>query len=142
MMNREEKLKIAEQWMKQLNMMPQCIEALKKGQVWQSESWGKMSGILYSAEPDVLEKVKEIETEQGVLVWHVIKGTYLLGGEKVNMTSFLLVGNEDTATMELPQCIDNSYAVFAYVQNKSWETGSEYGDVAVLPANGGLRRVG
>lgn len=142
MTNREEKMKIAEQWMEKLGMMPPCIDAMKNGKLWQSEGWGAASGILFTAEPDVLNQAKKIEEEQDALVWHAIKGVYLLGGDRVEMVAYLLVTNEDLNSAELPECEDGSYAVFAYVQNNSWELCSECGDVVVRPANGGLRRVG
>ena len=142
MTNREEKKKIAEQWMRQLGMLTRCINAMKNDKLWQSEGCGPMSGILYAAEPAILEQAKKIEEKQDALVWHAIKGVYLLGGDRVKMVAYLLVTNEDLNGPELPECVDGSYAVFAYVQNNSWELCSEYGDTAVKPANGGLRRVG
>lgn len=139
---REEKLKKAEQWMRQLDMLPPCIHALQKGELWQSEAVGGLGGILFAAEPDIVAMAKKIEEEQDVVVWHVIKGQYNLGGECVEMISYLLVGNQDvTDDTSLEEFQGNQYVSFAYVQNKTWEYGSEYGDVTIMPVNGGLRRV-
>lgn len=139
---RNEKIEKAVQWMRQLDMLSPCIEAFKKGNLWQSEGTGIFSGILYAAEPDIVAMAHKIEEEHDVVVWHVIKGHYNLGGDHVEMISYLLVGNQDvTNNSALEEYQDNQYICFSYVQNKSWAYGSEYGDVTIMPMNGGLRRV-
>lgn len=139
---RNEKIEKAVQWMRKLGMMSPCIEAFKNGKLWQSEGAGIFSGILYAAEPDIVAMAHKIEEEQDVVVWHAIKGHYNLGGEHVKMVSYLLVGNQDVADdISLEEYPNHQYVCFSYVQNKSWEYGSEYGDVTIMPMNGGLRRV-
>ncbi len=133
----EDKNNIALEWMRKMEMMNECVEAFKKGKLWQSEGAGFMSGILYEASEEVLHKAKEIEEKTGQLVWHVIRGVYLVSGDKVKMDTYLLVEEGETFEHE-----NETYCCYAYVDNKTYPMDSEYGSVLITNANGGLKRVG
>ena len=143
MVNREEKLELAIRWMEQLNVLKPCRDALKRGELWQSEGAGVMSGILYTASEETVEKAKEIEDKYNVLVWHAIKGVYIFGGtDRFEVSTYLLVADEDVEMDHRLQTADlNNYYALAYVDNETDPMLSELGEVAIANANGGLRRV-
>lgn len=74
MRNYEKKLELACHWMEQLDVLQPCIDALRKGELWQSEGAGIMSGLLYTAEPAIREQAKKLEEKYDALVWHAING--------------------------------------------------------------------
>lgn len=128
---------VALEWMRRLDMMGSCIRAFRGDKLWQSEGSGIMSGILYEASEDVLQKAKEIEKESGLVVWHVIRGTYIVGGDQVQMDTYLLAEENEVFDHER-----NNYVCYAYVDNKTYPVDSEYGSVLIKNANGGLKRIG
>lgn len=132
MTNREK----AVAYMSQLKMLPEVIQRFEEGQLFRSETMG----ILFDATDEQMEEVKRLEAD-GNVVWHIIFGTYILGGsDKVDMEAYLLVTDEDPDELYM-EGSTVAYA-FAYVKNLTWDDCSEYGEVCVKQVHGGLTRVG
>lgn len=144
MRNYEKKLELACHWMEQLDVLQPCINALRKGELWQSEGAGIMSGLLYTAEPAIREQAKKLEEKYDALVWHAIKGTYIFGGtDRMEMVVYLMVTEDDIRdnNISLEHADTSCYYCFGFVENRTEPMFSESGDCLVSPANGGLRRV-
>lgn len=138
-----EKRELAVNMMQHLGVMHPCIDALKKGGLWQSESlMPGFGGILFEASQDVREKAAELEKNGDALVWHVIRGRYNIGGDLMDLDTYLLVTNSDADSGELPleRCKEGDFA-FSYVYNRTAPDCSEYGDVLIKMENGGIVRV-
>ena len=122
-------------FIKQLKLHPNVERELREDDIV-NVSEGP-DAILFWSKDEQDETIDTLQEEDNV-VWHIVKGTYILGGEdKCEMEAYLLVTNEDDD--ELPKEGD-SYEVFAYVKNLSWPDCSEYGYVRVQMKNGGLVR--
>lgn len=144
MHNFKRKLELACRWMEQLDILQPCIDALREGKLWQSEGAGIMSGLLYTAEPEVQAYAKKLEKKYDALVWHAIKGTYILDGtDRMEMVIYLMVTESDVRdnNISLEHADTNCYYCFGFVENRTEPTFSESGDCLISPVNGGLRRV-
>ena len=116
--------------MKRLNLMPTVVGNFKQGKLMFSE----FGGILYDAN----EKCKEACTrviERGGLPYHVIRTQTEFG----DLYAVLYVSeNTQEWKLERPDC---NGEMVAYVYNTTDDMCSEYGDIVVTSANGGLARV-
>ena len=120
-------------FIKQLGMHKNVLSEFKTGQINASEA----GGILYWANEHETEKIIELQ-EDGNVVWHIIRGTYVLGGtDQCEMIVYLLATDEDAEFLVFE---DGSYEAFAYVENGTWPDCSEYGYIYVEPSVGGLVR--
>jgi hypothetical protein len=96
-------------------------------------------GYYVDQEPEIWNKVKEVEKENGGLV-------YALTHEQ---TSFgecwsMLYVPRDCETVEdvLDPINSKDFYVFAYVWNKDDDWCSEFGDIVVRSFGGGIKRIG
>jgi hypothetical protein len=96
-------------------------------------------GFYVDQEPEIWNKVKEVEKENGGLV-------YALTHEQ---TSFgecwsMLYVPKDCETVEevLDPINSKDFYVFAYVWNKDDDWCSEFGDIVVRSFGGGIKRIG
>ena len=134
--------------MEQKEIAIQCLERLdiykpyirkfksKAGVPCFFENFG---GFYVDQEPEIWNKVKEVEKENGGLV-------YALTHE---MTDFgecwsMLYVPRDCETVEdvLDPINSKEFYVFAYVWNKSDDWCSEFGDIVVKSFGGGIKRIG
>ena len=96
------------------------------------------AGFYVDQEPDIYNKMKEVEEEYSILV-------YALTHEITDMgeTWSMLCVPHDTERVEdvLGRFNQNEYYAFAYVWNKSNTIFSEFGDVVVKSFVGGLKRI-
>ncbi len=134
--------------MEQKEIAIQCLEKLdiykpyirkfksKAGVPCFFENFG---GFYVDQEPEIWNKVKEVEKENGGLV-------YALTHEQ---TSFgecwsMLYVPRDCETVEdvLDPINSKEFYVFAYVWNKSDDWCSEFGDIVVRSFGGGIKRIG
>jgi hypothetical protein len=98
------------------------------------------AGFYVDQEPEIYNKMKEIEAERGYLVY-AITHEFLDFGE---CWSMLCVPKDNNGVDDLvfdtgsPRC----WYAFAYVWNKSDPELSEAGDIIVRSAVGGLKRIG
>ena len=97
------------------------------------------AGFWADQEPELWSKIKEIESEHGVLVY-AITHEYL--GD-MEMWSMLCVpqDTEGVDDLILSAGLTGTFYVFAYVWNKTNPTLSEMGDVAVKSFGGGIKRI-
>lgn len=96
--------------------------------------------ILFWSEDEQDETIDTLQEEDNV-VWHIVKGTYILGGEdKCVMEAYLLATNEDSYEVCNPSADSDEIEAFAFVKNLTWPDCSEYGYVRVQMKNGGLVR--
>lgn len=89
-------------------------------------------------EPELIEKVKELEEKYNCLVY-AITHEYTEIGE---MYSFLIITDYEEELDTLLEKYGNQYYAFAYVWNKDDDDCSEFGTVALSSFGGGIRRIG
>jgi hypothetical protein len=100
----------------------------------------RFGGFWADQEPELWNKIKEVEKEYGCLVY-AITHEYFEFGE---CWSMLCVSKD---TKEVRDCLlaatsANTFYAFAYVWNQTHEQLSEFGDVVVQSFGGGIRRIG
>lgn len=123
--------------MKQLDIYQPYIDGFKdNGYVCYFERFG---GFWDYQNKELEAKRKEIEEKYNCIVYAITHE--FIDGEE--MYSFLLVTNhpEDWDYM-LQEAGRNKYYATAYVWNKSYDWGSELGDILIEYAFGGIRRIG
>ena len=133
-MNKEERFEEAIKRMKLLKLDKQCIEAFKKGKVWESEGFG----ALYEVNDEEQKLIDNFEKNcEGCLVYHIIHNKFEFG----ECYSILYVSSDKEEWQQDKDDISEGY-VFAYVYNKDCEWCSEFGSIAIKPSIGGLIRLG
>lgn len=98
------------------------------------------AGFYADQEPELWNKIKEVENEYGCLVYAITHEITNLG----EMWSMLCIPSEYESIEDILFPADSSnrkFYAFSYVWNKSWEDGSEFGDIVVQSAFGGLKRI-
>lgn len=122
-------------YIKQLKLHPNVEKDLREDDIV-NVSEGFPASLFWSKDEQD-DTIRELQ-ERGSVVWHIVKGAYVLGGtDQVEMEAYLLANDEDD--YELPAEGD-SFEAFAYVKNLTWPECSEYGYVWVKMRNGGLVR--
>ena len=120
-------------FIKQLGMHENVLAEFEAGTINASES----GGILYWANEHETEMITKLQ-QDGDVVWHIIRGICVLGGEdEVKMTCYLLATEDDPEHLMVE---DGEYEVFACAENVSWPDYREYGYMYVKPSAGGLVR--
>ena len=133
---REEKKIKAIELMKNLDIYRPYIKGLQKeDNVCYFENYG---GYWAWQEPDLMNKVKELEDEHNCLVY-AITHEYTAIGE---MYSFLIITDYEEEWSTLLEKYGNQYYGFAYVWNKDDDDCSEFGTIALSSFGGGIRRIG
>jgi hypothetical protein len=96
------------------------------------------AGFYIDQEPEIYNKMKEVEAEYGYLVYAVTHEITDIGE-----TWSMLCVPESTETVEdlLDRFNQNEYYVLAYVWNKSNPMFSELGDIVVKSFAGGIKRI-
>lgn len=133
-MSKEIKKEEAIKRMQALDLYNPYIKAFKdKDEIFMSE----MTGGVYefSANTELVNKVKEFEAENNALVYHVIR-TVTQFGELYN---FLYVSDYKEEWQQDNADIIDGYAL-AYVWNKTDEWCSEFGSIGVRGKFGGIVR--
>lgn len=96
-------------------------------------------GYYVDQEPEIWNKVKEVEKENGGLV-------YALTHEKTDFGecwSMLYVPRDCETIEEILDPINlKEFYVFAYVWNRDADWCSEFGDIVVRSFGGGIKRIG
>ena len=97
------------------------------------------AGFWADQEPEVYNKVREVEEERGYIVYAITHEITDLG----ESWSMLCVPKDTESIEELLDPINkDTFYALAYVWNKSNPKLSELGDIAVRSALGGIKRVG
>ena len=118
--------------MEMLKLSRQCINAFKKGKVWESE-W---IGALYECNDDEMKLIKDFEEGHNCLVYHMIHNKFEFGE---CYTMMIVTSDEDEWKMDRED-LSQGYA-FVYVKNIDDDNCSEFGSVAIKSNIGGLIRV-
>lgn len=98
-------------------------------------------GFWADQEPELFNKIKEVEKEYGCLVYAVTHEITNIG----ETWSMLCVSKYDNCIEDTLNIADNSHSffyAFAYVWNKTDDYCSEFGDIMVTCRGGGIRRNG
>lgn len=99
----------------------------------------RFAGFYADQEPELWNKIKEVEEEYGCLVYAITHEYFEFG----RCWSMLCVRKD---TKEVTDCLIqstiNRFYAFAYVWNQTDELLSEFGDIAVQSFGGGIRRIG
>ena len=133
-MNKEERFKEAIERMKLLKLDTPCIEAFKKGKVWESEGYGALYEV-NDEEQIIIDKFEAYHKD--CLVYHMIHNVYEFG----ECYSILYVSPDKEEWQRDKDDIKEGY-VFAYVENIDTPCFSEFGSIVVKPSIGGLVRLG
>lgn len=117
-----------------------AVPSLHSGKVLTSEDYG----MLYGTHEGILEKISKLEERTGYLIYHIIKGTYMVGtsmedAEKMIMHSCLYVSARKSAWEDERRFLQEGL-VYAYVYNETVPEFSEAGFVGVRSLNEGLVR--
>ena len=115
-----------------LKLSKGCINAFKKGEIWESE-W---LGSLYECNDKEKEIIKEFELKTNYKVYHLIHNVFEFG----ECYTILFVSNDIKEWARDKKDLKEGYA-FAYVKNVDDDWCSEYGSVGIKPNIGGLVRV-
>ena len=129
---------IAIQCLKKLDIYKPYIKKFEKEDM--PTFFERFAGFYLFNEPVLQAKVKEVEREYGVLVY-ALTHEWLEGMECWS----LLCVSKSTETIE--DCImdtsqSDTFFVYSYVWNQEHDHFSEFGDIVVQSAGGGLRRIG
>lgn len=98
------------------------------------------AGFYADQEPELWNKIKEVEAEHGCLVYAITREITDLG----EMWSMLCVPKSYESLEDILFTADatgRAFYAFSYVWNKSYEPASEFGDIVVKAAFGGVKRV-
>ena len=96
-------------------------------------------GFYVDQEPEIWNKVKEVEKENGGLVYALTHEQTSFG----ECWSMLYVPRDCEGVEDVLDPINSKeFYVFAYVWNKSDDWCSEFGDIVVRSFGGGIKRIG
>lgn len=133
--NNQRKIKAIE-LMKKLDIYKPYIKGFKEeNNVCYFENYG---GFWAYQEPELINKIKEIENKYNCLVY-AITHEYTDFGECYD---FLIVTDYEEEWDTLLEKYGNQYYAFAYVWNKTDEDCSEFGTICLESFGGGIRRIG
>lgn len=118
--------------MEMLKMSRQCINAFKRGEIWESEG----IGALYECNDNEKKLIKDFEEDSGCLVYHMIHNKFDFG----ECYTMLYVSNDTEEWEQDIEDLKNGYPL-AYVKNIDDDWCSEFGCVGIRSSIGGLVRV-
>lgn len=126
----------AVEYLRMLGIFKPYIQGFKQSdKVCFFEQFG---GFWVCQEPEIEKKMREIEQEHDCKV-------YAITHEKVygdDMWSFLVVTSNPQEWADLVGRSGNGFYAFAYTWNRSYDYGSEFGDIFLQSFGGGIRRIG
>lgn len=119
---------------KKLNLHPNVLKDFKRGVLNRSEN---PYGILYWLTEEEQAKVKEIEKEYNIVVYHVIHHFAEFG----ECYCMLYLDNNEIDFVNDDDMLEEGI-VYAYVWNKDDDICSEFGSIMIKAVNGGVVRIG
>ena len=130
---KEQALKI----LKQLDIYRPYIKGFKdKGDVCWFENY---AGFWAYQDEELMAKIREFEQEHNALVY-AVSHDYTSYGE---CFSLLYISQyEEDWDYTIQHIEQNKYYVASYVWNKTDDWCSEFGDIAIISAFGGIKRIG
>ena len=96
------------------------------------------AGFYVDQEPEIYNKMKEVEKEHDVLVYAL---THELTDFGETWSMLCVPSDCETIGDCLGRFNQNEYYVFSYVWNKSNDLFSEFGDIVVKSFGGGIKRI-
>ena len=139
MLTREQQKENAIYNLKMIGCYKPYLKAFEDGTVTMYEGFGGYY-IDEVNEPDLVQKIKEVEEKYNGVVYAVI---HSLTGFGELYTMLWSTGYEEDAEYNIPDDFgDGTYGVMSYVWNKTDDWCSEFGTVQIKPSLGGLLRVG
>lgn len=101
------------------------------------------AGFYADQEPELMNKIREIEDEYKCWIYAITHEITNLG----ETWSMLCVPQDNDGVNDIidevnPDSLTRDFYTFAYVWNKSDDYMSEFGDIVVRSAHGGLKRIG
>lgn len=135
-MIKEKMIKEAEKRMNLLNILPQTIKAFtERGIIHRSE----VNGIMFELSDEELEKVRNFEKSYDSLVYHVIKGSYIMSDGSIMECMDMLYVSEDEYEWSLDRKdIKKDKCTYVYAVSNFCD--GEFGMLKVIPVNGGIIR--
>lgn len=125
--------------MEKLELHKNVIKEFKKERKLNKSQMGRVGnvnvGVLYWLDEDERQKVKELEEEYDMVVYHVIESHTSFG----TLLSMLYVSSNEEEWVYDEDLMNND-CVFAYVLNLDDDTCSEFGTIGIKKAYGGLVR--
>ncbi len=95
-------------------------------------------GFYVDQEPEIFNKMKEVEAEYGCLVYALTHS--IVNGDE--MWSMLCVPKDTESVEDIIGAFNTQeFYVFSYTWNRSVEYFSEFGDIVVRSFGGGIKRV-
>lgn len=138
--SREKKKAEAVRRMKALHYFDPSIEEFEKhDKVMVNEPpWGAHYYI--DDDKELVEKIKELEKQDNILVYAVIRSLMSVGGETLNMDSLLFVEDYKEEWIYFDEDIKDKI-IMSYTINWNWQDCSEYGSIGFdYTQAAGLRR--
>lgn len=125
--------------MEYLGINPEIIELFKEyGELFTTHS--VPLDLSFTLDDDLLGIIEEREKSSGCLIYHVIEGTYLLGGTDIMTMDSCLIVTKNKDDWEMDWNDLKNGIVYAYVYNKTDPILSENGLIGVRSKDGGLIR--
>jgi len=97
--------------------------------------FGLIGALYWVEDEEILAKIKEVEEEYNITVYHLIHNNTEFG----ELYSMLYVDNDGNDYEEDNRLL-NQGIQYAYVWNKTDDMCSEFGTIAIRPAGGGIVR--
>ena len=139
-LQKNEAMKRLEILEKEYNIHKNVLNEFKQNEtIYYSENFGGIyNGILYwlKNQKEFIEKVKEIEKEHNIYVYHCVLSHTNIG----DMLSMLYVSSESDYWQDEQEQLKNDGYADAYVWNLDFELNSEFGTIGINGVNGGLER--
>ena len=96
------------------------------------------AGFYVDQEPEIYNKMKEVEVKFGCLVYAL---THEISNIGETWTMLCVPKDNDGVDDVIGRFSNNEFYAFAYVWNKSDDWCSEFGDVVVKSFGGGIKRI-
>lgn len=96
------------------------------------------AGFYVDQEPEIYNKMKEVEAEFGCLVYAL---THEISNIGETWTMLCIPKDNDGVDDVIGRFNNSEFYAFAYVWNKSDDWCSEFGDVVVKSFGGGIKRI-
>lgn len=133
---KEQRKEKAIELMKKINIYVPYIDGFKENnEVCYFEMYG---GFWANQEPELIEKIKEVETKYNCTVYAVTH-EYTDFGE---LYDFLIVTDYEEEWDTLLENSGKNFYAFSYVWNKTDPDCSEFGTIVIDSFGGGIRRIG
>ena len=95
-------------------------------------------GFYVDQEPEIYNKIKEVEKEYGVLVYAL---THEFSDIGETWSMLCISQNPEAIDDYIGSFNSREYYVYSYVWNKTIPEYSEFGDIVVMSFGGGIRRI-